>query len=51
MECDKNIFNVIQELYKLDRFTLLLDNSLLEDLDGEYVLFSDVLKLFSAQKE
>lgn len=49
MEYNKNIFSIIQELYKLDRFTLLLDNNLLEDIEGEYVLFSSVLNLFSAK--
>ena len=38
-------------VYSLDRFTHLENGEILEDLDGEYVLFSDVLKLFSAQKE
>ena len=42
-------------VYNLDRYTNLKNGNMLEDLDGEYVLFSDVLKavsiLFSAQKE
>lgn len=39
----------------LDRFTNLSNGEMLEDLDGEYVLFSDVIKavsiLFSAQND
>jgi len=44
----------IKQINNLDRFTHLENGEILEDLDGEYVLFSDVLKvvsiLFSAQK-
>ena len=35
-----------KDIYSLDRFTLLSNGSMLEDLDGEYVLFSSVLNLF-----
>ena len=42
-------------VYNLDRFTHLENGEILEDLDGEYVLFSDVLKavsiLFSAKTD
>lgn len=34
-------------VYNLDRFTHLENGEILEDLDGEYVLFSDVLKVVS----
>jgi len=35
-------------LFNLDRFTQLENKEIIEDLDGEYVLFSDVLKLFNS---
>lgn len=42
-------------VYNLDRYTNLKNGNMLEDLDGEYVLFSDVLKavsnLFSAKND
>lgn len=47
----KNEDYVNKIVYNLDRFTHLENGEILEDLDGEYVLFSDVLKLFSAEKE
>ena len=58
--------NEIEQFYKpssnpndavsnLDRFTNLTSGEMLEDLGGEYVLFSDVIKavsiLFSAQNK
>lgn len=42
--------NLKQELFTLDRFTPLNNSEMLEDIDGEYVLISSVLNLFSANK-
>ena len=41
------INNLQTEIYNLDRFTILDNKELIEDLDGEYVLFSSVLNLFA----
>ena len=41
------INNVNNAVYSLDRFTILPNGETLEDLDGEYVLFSSVLNLFA----
>ena len=37
-------------VYSLDRFTPLTNGQMLEDLEGEYVLFSSVLNLFAENK-
>ena len=68
MENDKTIHQnkiELEQFYKpssnpndiisnLDRYTSLSNGEMIEDLDGEYVLFSDVIKsvsiLFSAKK-
>ena len=42
--------NVNNLVYSLDRFTILDNKELIEDLDGEYVLFSSVLNLFAPKK-
>ena len=36
-----------KDVYSLDRFTILDNGETLEDLEGEYVLFSSVLNLFA----
>ena len=36
-----------ENIFKIDRFTPLKNGEMLEDLDGEYILFEDVLKLLS----
>ena len=40
-----------KEVYNLDRFTVLPNGETLEDLDGEYVLFSSVLNLFAPKNK
>ena len=39
-----------EEIFTLERFTPLSNSEMLEDIEGEYVLFSSVLNLFSAKK-
>ena len=38
-------------IYTLDRVTILENKELIEDLDGEYVLFSSVLNLFAPKNK
>lgn len=40
-----------KDIYSLDRFTILPNGETLEDLDGEYVLFSSVLNLFAPKNK
>lgn len=47
----KEINNVNNLVYTLDRFTILPNGEALEDLDGEYVLFSSVLNLFAPKNK
>lgn len=41
----------VKEINNLDRFTPLNNSEMLEDLQGEYVLISSVLNLFTPKNE
>ena len=45
------INNLNNLVYSLDRFTILDNKELIEDLDGVYVLFSSVLNLFAPKNK
>ena len=46
---EKSEDNKKEQLESLLRFTPLSNSEMLEDIEGEYVLFSSVLNLFSAK--
>ena len=48
---EKTEDKAILKINSLDRFTPLSNSEMLEDIEGEYVLFSSVLNLFSAQNK
>ena len=47
---EKSEDNKKEQLESLTRFTPLSNSEMLEDIEGEYVLFSSVLNLFVAKK-
>lgn len=48
---ERNEDKAVILINSLDRFTPLSNSKMLEDIEGEYVLFSSVLTLFSAKNE
>jgi hypothetical protein len=43
--------SIKDNIYNLDRFSLLNNGEILEDLDGEYVLFNDLIKTTQCDKK